>query len=262
MASMLVQPLFPAFPVNPQIQRTTNKIRTHRLFTTLHQRTKTSIFGECPPGTIPIFIARDAEQSSGLIGDESLTLLKAELFQALTGINRGIFGVPSAKKSEIENLVRQLESQNPTPNPTRNLEKVAGNWKLVYSTITVLGAKRTKLGLRDFISLGDFFQTIDVVKSKAVNVIKFNVRGFKMLDGQLTIEASFKIASISRVEINYDHSTIIPDQLMNMFRKNYDLLLGIFNPEGWLEITYVDDILRIGRDDKGNIFILERSEEN
>ncbi|XP_030500032.2 fibrillin-5, chloroplastic isoform X2 [Cannabis sativa] len=243
MASMLVQPLFPAFPVNPQIQRTTNKIRTHRLFTTLHQRTKTSIFGECPPGTIPIFIARDAEQSSGLIGEESLTQLKAELFQALTGINRGIFGVPSAKKSEIENLV-------------------AGNWKLVYSTITVLGAKRTKLGLRDFISLGDFFQTIDVAKSKAVNVIKFNVRGFKMLDGQLTIEASFKIASRSRVEINYDHSTIIPDQLMNMFRKNYDLLLGIFNPEGWLEITYVDDILRIGRDDKGNIFILERSEEN
>uniref|UniRef100_A0A803PJB4 Plastid lipid-associated protein/fibrillin conserved domain-containing protein n=1 Tax=Cannabis sativa TaxID=3483 RepID=A0A803PJB4_CANSA len=243
MASMLVQPLLPAFPVNPQIQRTTNKIRTHRLFTTLHQRTKTSIFGECPPGTIPIFIARGAEQSSGLIGEESLTQLKAELFQALTGINRGIFGVPSAKKSEIENLV-------------------AGNWKLVYSTITVLGAKRTKLGLRDFISLGDFFQTIDVAKSKAVNVIKFNVRGFKMLDGQLTIEASFKIASISRVEINYDHSTIIPDQLMNMFRKNYDLLLGIFNPEGWLEITYVDDILRIGRDDKGNIFILERSEEN
>lgn len=27
-------------------------------------------------------------------------------------------------------------------------------------------------------------------------------------------------------------------QLMNVFRKNYDLLLSIFNPEGWLEITY------------------------
>lgn len=75
---------------------------------------------------------------------------------------------------------------------------------------------------------------------------------------------------------------------MNMFRKNYDLLLGIFNPDGWLEISYpfyfllvenlilkrqilcflnslihyhryVDDTMRIGRDDKGNIFILERS---
>jgi len=95
---------------------------------------------------------------------------------------------------------------------------------------------------------------------------------------------------------------------MNVFRKNYDILLGIFNPEGWLEITYpnflrffsflsiilvdnivtlivflcfrtanvddnccfliplsyryVDDNMRIGRDDKGNIFVLERFEDN
>jgi hypothetical protein len=25
---------------------------------------------------------------------------------------------------------------------------------------------------------------------------------------------------------------------MGLFEKNYDLLLNIFNPEGWLEITY------------------------
>lgn len=179
--------------------------------------------------------------------------------QVVQGINRGIFGVPSAKKSEIEALVELLESQNPTPHPTANLDKVGGTWKLVYSTITILGSKRTKLGLRDFITLGDFFQSIDVAKGKAVNVIKFNVRGLNLLNGQLTIEASFKIASKSRVDIAYDNSTITPEQLMNMFRKNYDLLLGIFNPDGWLEISYVDDTMRIGRDDKGNIFILERS---
>lgn len=40
------------------------------------------------------------------------------------GINRGIFGVTTQKKSEIENLVKLLESQNPTPDPTQNLEKV------------------------------------------------------------------------------------------------------------------------------------------
>lgn len=42
----------------------------------------------------------------------------------LKGINRGIFGVPSAKKAEIEGLVELLESQNPTPDPTVNLDKV------------------------------------------------------------------------------------------------------------------------------------------
>jgi hypothetical protein len=40
------------------------------------------------------------------------------------GINRGIFGIPSGKKLEIESLVKQLESQNPTPEPTLELDKV------------------------------------------------------------------------------------------------------------------------------------------
>lgn len=83
-----------------------------------------------------------------------------------------------------------------------------------------------------------------------------------MVNGQLTIQASFSVASSSRVNINYDKSRITPDQLMNLFKKNYDLLLSIFNPEGWLDITYVDDTMRIGRDDKGNIFILERPRDS
>ncbi|MFS7948887.1 putative plastid-lipid-associated protein [Helianthus anomalus] len=99
------------------------------------------------------------------------------------------------------------------------------------------------------------------MEGKAVNEIMFNVRGLNLLSGKLVIEASFNISSKSRVDIRYDTSTIVPDQLMNMFRKNYDVLLGIFNPDGWLEITYVDETLRIGRDDKGNIFILERSNQ-
>ncbi|KAK4788285.1 hypothetical protein SAY86_019604 [Trapa natans] len=210
-----------------------------------------------------------AKENAELLGDEVTTAgetepveqVKKHLYQAVSGVNRGIFGVTSDKKSEIEGFVKLLESQNPTPDPTTSLDKVDGCWKLLFSTITILGAKRTKLGLRDFISLGDFFQSIDVAKGKAANVIRFNVRGLNMLNGQLTIQASFKIVSKSRVNISYDNSTITPDQLMNLFRKNYDILLSIFNPEGWLDITYVDESLRIGRDDKGNIFILERSED-
>ncbi|OAY74031.1 putative plastid-lipid-associated protein 7, chloroplastic, partial [Ananas comosus] len=148
--------------------------------------------------------------------------IKQTLYGALRGIDRGVFGVTSKKKSEIEALVEQLERRNPTPQPTDHLlDKVDGNWKLLYSTITILGSKRTKLGLRDVISIGDSFQIIDVQK---------------------------------RVDIKLEKSTVTPEQ------KNYDLLLAIFNPEGWLEITYVDDSLRIGRDDKGNIFVLERTE--
>ncbi|KAH9669314.1 Fibrillin-5 [Citrus sinensis] len=211
MATKLVQSPIPAHKVLPPIStRATKKIKSNRLIPATHSWTKSTSFRS-------IYTAKVAEQSSGLIGDDretrdssdkrTLTQIKTELLQVVQGINRGIFGVPSAKKSEIEALVELLESQNPTPHPTANLDKVGGTWKLVYSTITILGSKRTKLGLRDFITLGDFFQSIDVAKV------------------------------FMRVDIAYDNSTITPEQLMNMFRKNYDLLLGIFNPDGWLEIS-------------------------
>ena len=37
------------------------------------------------------------------------------------GIDRGIFGITSAKRSEIHGLVELLESRNPTPDPTDRL---------------------------------------------------------------------------------------------------------------------------------------------
>lgn len=48
---------------------------------------------------------------------------------------------------------------------------MAGNWKLIYSTISILGSRRTKLGLRDFITLGDLYQNIDISE-----VCYFNLR--------------------------------------------------------------------------------------
>ncbi|KAF0913875.1 hypothetical protein E2562_024950 [Oryza meyeriana var. granulata] len=163
---------------------------------------------------------------------ESLGDAKDALYAALEGVNRGIFGLTSEKRSEIHALVELLESRNPTPEATDKLqEKVDGCWRLIYSTISILGKKRTKLGLRDFISLGDFFQMIDVKEEKAVNVIKFSARALKILSGQLTIEASYKITTKTRVDIMLESSTITPDQLMNIFQKNYDMLLAIFNPE-------------------------------
>lgn len=53
----------------------------------------------------------------------------------------------------------------------------------------------------------------------------------------------------------------VPEKLQSLFQANYDLLLSIFNPEGWLDITYVDQDTRVGRDDKGNIFVLARAHD-
>ncbi|KAL3691078.1 hypothetical protein R1sor_004729 [Riccia sorocarpa] len=204
-------------------------------------------------GAVACQLAPDAQVQTGSLQDA-----KCKIFQSLEGVNRGIFGVPAAKKKEIEDLISTLESMNPAQRPTDDLTIVKGEWRLLYSTITVLGVKRTKLGLRDFIQLGDFLQIINVDQNVAVNKIGFNVAGIGMLNGALTIEATYTVTSPTRVDIKYKTSVIQPKQLFSLFQKNYDMLLSIFNPEGWLEITYVDDTLRIGRDDKGNVFLVER----
>jgi hypothetical protein len=42
---------------------------------------------------------------------------------------------------------------------------------------------------------------------------------------------------LQRVEIKFLKSVLVPEQLLLLFQKNYDLLLSVFNPEGWLDIT-------------------------
>ncbi|KAK1551585.1 hypothetical protein Q3G72_000839 [Acer saccharum] len=177
-------------------------------------------------------ITKSIKTQTVLVPLASSSYPKTKSISIVKGIDRGIFGVPSAKKSEIDDLVKLLESQNPTPYPTSDLEKVDGCWRLVYTTITM----KTKLGLKYFLSLGDIFQTIDVAKGKTINSTVFGFRGLNFLKGKLIIEASFKIASKSRVDLSYENSMIYPEQVMNMLRKNNDLRM--FKRETWFEISY------------------------
>ncbi|XP_010491625.1 PREDICTED: probable plastid-lipid-associated protein 7, chloroplastic [Camelina sativa] len=266
MSSKLIQP-----PTSITASRRAISTRTPNskvLVSFTNHNGKTLSFSDNPNRHRPMFIGKVTEQSSSCSSTNeqeeeeirTVSQIKEELYEALKGINRGIFGVKSDKKAEVEGLVKLLECRNPTPEPTGELDKIGGCWRLIYSTITVLGSKRTKLGLRDFVSLGDLLQQIDIAQGKTVHVLKFDVRGLNLLDGEFRIVASFKISSKTSVEITYESSTIKPDQLMNIFRKNMDLLLGIFNPEGLFEISYLDGDLQVGRDGKGNVFVLERTE--
>lgn len=89
-------------------------------------------------------------------------------------------------------------------------------------------------------------------------MVNFDILVFGKFQGSLTLEATFEPVSPSRVAITLEKASLVPQQFQQLFEKNYDMLLHIFNPEGWLDITYVDAGLRIGRDDKGNVFVLER----
>ncbi len=171
--------------------------------------------------------------------------------------------------------------------------------------------KRTKLGLREFVKLGDFVQTIEGAQALAVNKVDFSVSGLGLLRGSLTIKAGFRKAGPQRVDIDFHEASLVssigcrvskwmargvadgrptergrsrcffllitvpplrpsfspsppllfpqvPQELQRLFEANYDMLLSIFNPQGHLDVTYLDSTHRVGRDDKGNIFYLER----
>ena len=184
--------------------------------------------------------------------------LQKQLATELLDLNRGIFGVRAEQKAVIHDLIEKLEALNPLSNPSENLEQVEGRWILKYSTITIMGTKRSKLGLREFVKVGDMYQNIDLATGKAVNTVDFSVTGFGLVRGQFKINASFASAGGKRVNVAFDDAVLEPEQLQKLFQKNYDLLLSIFNPDGWLDITYVDNAVRVGRDSKGNVFYLER----
>jgi len=189
-----------------------------------------------------------------------LPQLKAELRDALAGLDRGIFGAPAPCRERADLAARALEAANPTPAPlTERMDLVAGEWRLLYTTVTIAGVRKTKLGLREFVRLGAFAQRIDPSTREAVNEIGFGVSGLgAALSGALTVRATYEVVSPTRVAIAFAGASLAPSALEALFRANYDLLLSIFNPQGWLDVTYVDEELRIGRDDKGHLFVLER----
>eukprot|EP00798_Chlamydomonas_sp_ICE-L_P011477 gene11477-34193_t len=212
--------------------------------------------GVCVPPRIKLAPLRAAPAAKDLLTQSvEAQAIISSLEAELKGLDRGIFGVPAAKKAAINELVQKLEAQNAIEAPVDNLDLVAGDWKLLYSSIVIT---RTKLGLREFIKLGDFIQQIDPASSSAVNRIDFSVSGLGMIKGGLTIRASYTAMSPQRVGITFQEATLAPAQLQTLFEQNLDLLLTVFNPEGHLDITYLDDSHRVGRDDKGNVFFLER----
>ncbi|KAK9816553.1 hypothetical protein WJX72_001845 [[Myrmecia] bisecta] len=208
-----------------------------------------------PPRRQPV----QATSSSRIASCPEAKQVKQELQRALQGADRGIFGLQVRRRQEILDVLERLEACNPVAAPTEHLDQVAGDWRLLYTTITIQGSRRSRLGLRQMVSLGEFVQSIDIDTQTAANRVDFNV--MQLASGTFSVEASYQVASPTRVDIQYATSAMVPAKLDAFFRRNeanYDLLLAIFNPEGWLETTYLDETHRIGRDDKGQIFYLER----
>lgn len=190
---------------------------------------------------------------------------KAKLLEAIAGKNRGLL-VTDTDKVNILSAVERLEDYNPHPNPLQQPQLLEGDWRLLYtSSRSILG-----LGRFPLLQLGQIYQCIRTQEAKVYNIAE--IIGIPLLEGIVSVTATFEIVSDRRVNVNFQRSIIglqrimgysSPSQMIEALEqgKQYsplDFKIDSREQKGWLEITYIDDDLRIGRGNEGNIFILSK----
>ena len=189
---------------------------------------------------------------------------KAELLEAVAGKNRGLLG-NEIDKVKVLSVVEQLEDQNPTPNPLEATELLEGDWRLLYTT------SRGLLGLDRFplLQLGQIYQCIRTANAKVYNVAE--IVGLPFLEGLVSVAARFEPVSERRVNVRFERS-IIGLQSLIKYRSPGEFIRQVeagkkFPPldfkidrdqQGWLEVTYLDEDLRLGRGNEGNVFVLAK----
>ncbi len=171
------------------------------------------------------------------------------------------------KVQEIAALTLDLEKLNSFPRPLlygSNL--LDGSWLLQYSTAReIRSLKRLPLGL----IVGKIYQTIDV------NTASFENKAWVqhssgILSGYVKVTATFEPALEAdklpnqKININFKQRFISITKILGIKTKLLDPIKVVpgRNPQGRipsLNITYIDETMRIGRGGDGSLFILTKA---
>ncbi len=191
---------------------------------------------------------------------------KTDLLDAIAPTNRGLLTSPE-QNQDILTKVARLEARNPTPNPLGAVDLLNGNWQLLYTTSSeLLGIDRFPL-----CSLGNIYQCVRVEQQRIYNLAEVQ----SVLGGLVSVTATFEPVSEKRVNVRFDRaifglqSTLAyqdPNQFIEAMQQTdkFNLLKGIDftissnRDPGWLEITYLDNSMRIGRGNQGSVFVLRK----
>jgi len=180
-------------------------------------------------------------------------------------VNRGLKMSENQRKM-IFSAITYLEELNPNIAPNKTPELLDGNWLLLFTTSQeLLGIDRFPL-----YKLGNIYQCLRVSEGKIFNVAE--IKGLLLLSGLVSVCANFTVVSEKRVKVNFERlvagsQTLMGYQDVNSFidtlRSPKKLLAIDFqikreDQKGWLETTYLDQDLRIGRGNEGNLFVLRK----
>lgn len=189
---------------------------------------------------------------------------KQVLLQAIAGTNRGLLA-NAQTRGDIERMAAQLEAQPPVSQPLQAPE-LGGIWRLLYTT----SAELLQIDRFPLFKLGQIYQCIYPDAGSIYNVAE--VPGLPYLDGIVSVAATFTPVSDMRVNVAFNRAVFglqrlinyqTPAELVAQMRAGpltaIDFPIRRENQTGWLEVTYLDQDLRIGRGNAGSLFILSKA---
>jgi hypothetical protein len=190
---------------------------------------------------------------------------KTELLEKISGVNRGLL-TNETERLAIGAAIAQLEDRNPTPRPLESPNLLEGDWRLLYTTSSNL------LGLGRFpiVELGQIYQCIRMREATLYNIAE--LQGLPWLETLVTVSAQFKPITEKRVQVTFKRSILglqqvlgyqSPAQWIEQINtqpklKAIDFTIDSQRTPGWLDITYLDGDLRIGRGSEGSLFVLTK----
>ncbi len=192
-------------------------------------------------------------------------ITKADLLNMLAGKNCGL-NASELEKTAILAAIAEVESSNPTARP---LESAAldGDWRLLFTT----SASLLNLGKLPLSQLSEIYQCIRVETSSVYNIAE--IQSLPYLSSLVSVIAKFRPLSEQRVQVNFVRSivglqnllgyqspaTFIEKISLDQRLMAIDFPINSNNPNSWLDITYLDDNLRISRGNQGSVFVLTKN---
>lgn len=175
----------------------------------------------------------------------SQTAFKNALLESIAPLDfgRSIANDP-AQQEEIEVLIRQVEATNQSTSPGTD-PNLTGVWDMVYTT------SRSVLGMNapPFLRAKRIVQELNGEQLTGRNAETFK---FGPLELENAVDAKLTPTAVNRFEVNFVRFIISRLIKINV-EKNERF-------SGWLEVTYLDEDLRISRGNKGNVFVLVKKD--
>ena len=153
-----------------------------------------------------------------------------------------IISRPNTKNIEI--IAKELEMESDF-SFSNDIQKLKGIWELRWSS--------SKAPFLNYSPLVDNFQILDPLNLNGLNLLK--PKGIKAIIGT-GIVAKLKAINEKKIEVRFTHFGILGP---NIRKRKFNVLTKIKKEQkGWLEITFLNNDLRICRGDKGTLFILRK----